>query len=66
MTQTLTQGEPASRRYELRGDDLPRADTYYVVEKLEGQVSGCSMGDDWKPFEYRVQRTLDTKERLPL
>lgn len=59
-------GESVTRRYELGGDDLPSAGTYYIVEKFNERASRYSRGDDWKPLEYQISVSIDEKRRLPI
>lgn len=66
MTRTLEREETVNRRYELRGDDLPRTGTYYVVEMFDGRTSRYSLNDGWNPLEYRIRLTIDEKKQLPL
>jgi hypothetical protein len=66
VTRMLDPGETVNRRYELHGDDISRAGTYYVVENFEGRASSYSMGNGWKSLEYRVRLTIEEKERLPV
>lgn len=66
ITRPLEPGETVSGRYELHGDDLPRAGTYYVVEKFEGHAPQYSTGDGWNTLEYRVRLGIEKKERWPV
>lgn len=66
ITRSLDAGESVTRRYELRGDDLPSAGTYYIVEKFNERASRYSRGDDWKPLEYQISVSIDEKRRLPI
>jgi len=62
----LDPGESVSRRYELRGDDLPRAGTHYIVQRFDGRASQYSRDDDWKTLEYQIRLTIEEKRRLPM
>jgi len=66
ITRLLAPGERVSRRYELRGDDLPGSGTYYVVQNFDRRASRYSAGDDWKPLEYRIRLSIEEKQRLPI
>jgi len=66
ITRPLNPGESISRRYELRGDDLPSAGTHYIVEKFDGRDSRYSRGDDWETLEYQIRLGIEEKRRLPM
>ena len=66
ITQPLDAGESVTRRYELHGDDIPNAGTYYIVEKFDGQASRYSRDDDWRTLEYQLRLSIDEKRRLPM
>jgi hypothetical protein len=66
ITRPLNPGESISRRYELRGDDLPSAGTHYIVEKFDGRDSRYSRGEDWETLEYQIRLRIEEKRRLPL
>ncbi|MFD1571827.1 hypothetical protein [Halorubrum laminariae] len=61
ITRPLNAGESVTRRYELRGDDLPSAGTHYIVEKFDKRVSRYSRDDDWKPLEYQIRLSIEKK-----
>jgi hypothetical protein len=66
ITRPLEPGRTVSRRYELHGDDLPRAGRYYVVQRFDERASRYSTGDDWKLLRYRVRLDIEEKRRLPV
>ncbi|GGN95424.1 MULTISPECIES: hypothetical protein [Haloarcula] len=66
ITRPLDPGESVSRRYELRGDDLPSTGTHYIVEKFDGRASRYSRDDDWETLEYQIRLSIEEKRRLPM
>lgn len=66
ITRALEPDETVTRRYELRGDDLPRAGTHYIVDKFDGRAPRYSSGDDWKPLGYQIRLSIEEKQRLPV
>jgi hypothetical protein len=66
ITRGFAPGETVERRYELHGDELPHAGTYYVVEKFDGRASQYARGDDWTAFEYRVRLGIKETGRVPI
>lgn len=66
ITKRLGVGETVSRRYELRGDDLSRAGTYYVVERFDGRASQFQTDTDWEMLDYRLRVEIEQKTRVPL
>ena len=66
ITKPLGAGATTTVRYELHGDDLPRAGTYYVVEKFDGRASEFATGDDWQMLEYQARLEIEQRRRLPL
>lgn len=66
ITRPLNPGGSISRRYELHGDDLPSAGTYYVVRKFDRRASRYSMGDDWETLGYQIRLSIDKKRRVPM
>lgn len=66
ITRSLDADESVTRRYELRGDDLPNGGMYYIVEKFDRWASRYSRGDDWRTLEYRLRLSIDKKGRLPI
>jgi hypothetical protein len=66
ITRGLEPGQTATRRYELRGDDLPRAGRHYIVDKFDGRAPRYSRGDDWKPLGYQIRLSIEEKQRLPV
>ena len=61
ITRTLNPGEQVSSRYEVHGDDLWRADTYFVVDNFEHRASLYSTNDEWMPLDYQIRLTIDEK-----
>jgi|GEM_PF-954731 len=66
LTRTLEPDDTVSRRYELRGNDLPRPGTYYVVERFESKATRYARADEWEPLEYRVRLHIEKNSRLPM
>lgn len=66
ITRSLNPGESVSRRYELRGDDLPRAGTYYVVDNFDGRASQYSRDTDWDTLEYQLRLSIEEQGKLPV
>lgn len=65
LTRTIKPGKLVSRRYELDGDDIYRAGTYYVVPRFDDRPSSYTTGDSWSTLDYRLQLDIEKKERLP-
>ncbi|TKX76762.1 hypothetical protein EXE53_30130, partial [Halorubrum sp. SD626R] len=66
ITRSLDADESVTRRYELRGDDLPNGGMYYIVEMFDGRASRYSRGDDWRTLEYQLRLSIDEKEQFPI
>lgn len=64
ITRTLNPGEQVSSRYEVHGDDLWRADTYFVVDNFERRAPMYSTNEEWMPFNNQIRITIDEKSRV--
>lgn len=66
VTRPLNPGESISRRYELRGDNLPSAGMHYIVEEFDGRVSQYLRGDNWETLKFQIRLSIEEKQRVPI
>jgi hypothetical protein len=66
LVEGVSPGETRSEDYELHGDDIIRAGTYYLRGEFEPPIFAYRRREtrDWQPFDPEVRVTVEARELL--
>ena len=66
ITRVLDPGDTVKQRYELHGEDVTRAETYFVVPNFEDHASHFATSNDWQSLDSRIRVAVEAESTLPL